>query len=45
MTFGLTHRVLTSGLAALGVLALVLSGTLPRISILLISIGLLAALL
>ena len=44
MKFGLTHRVLTSGLAALGVLAIVFSGALPRISVILLSIGLLGAL-
>lgn len=45
MKFGLTHRVLTSALAALGVLAIVLSGALPRISTALLMIGLTGALL
>jgi LPXTG-motif cell wall-anchored protein len=45
MRFGLTHRVLTSALAALGVLAIVLSGALPKISVALLLIGLGLALL
>jgi len=43
--FGLTHRILTSALAALGVLAIVLSGALPRISTILLILGLVGALL
>jgi protein-glutamine gamma-glutamyltransferase len=43
--FGLTHRVLTSALAALGVLAIVLSGALPRASTILLLFGLAFALL
>jgi len=43
--FGLTHRVLTSSLAALGVLAIVLSGALPRASTILLVVGLCLALL
>jgi protein-glutamine gamma-glutamyltransferase len=38
--FGLTHRILTSALAALGVLAIVFSGALPRISVILLLVGL-----
>jgi hypothetical protein len=45
MKFGLTHRVLTSALAALGVCAIILSGTLPRTSVALLVVGLIAALL
>jgi transglutaminase-like putative cysteine protease len=45
MKFGLTHRVLTSALAALGVLAIVMSGALPRVSTLLLLFGLVGALL
>ncbi len=45
MKFGLTHRVLTSALAALGVLAIVLSGALPRASTILLVVGLVLALL
>lgn len=45
MKFGLTHRVLTSALAALGVLAIVLSGALPRISTILLLVGLAGAML
>ena len=45
MKFGLTHRMLTSALAALGVLAIVMSGALPRTSTVLLLIGLVAALL
>lgn len=44
MKFGLTHRVLTSALAALGVLAIVLSGALPRASTILLLLGLAFAL-
>lgn len=44
MKFGLTHRILTSSLAALGVLAIVLSGALPRVSTALLLIGLVGAL-
>jgi transglutaminase-like putative cysteine protease len=43
MKFGLTHRILTSALAALGVLAIVLSGALPRISTILLLVGLAGA--
>jgi transglutaminase-like putative cysteine protease len=43
--FGLTHRILTSTLAALGVLAIVLSGALPKISVVLLLLGLVGALL
>lgn len=43
MKFGLTHRILTSALAALGVLAIVFSGALPRTSTLLLVVGLVAA--
>lgn len=43
MKFGLTHRILTSALAALGVLAIVLSGALPRISTILLLVGLVGA--
>lgn len=45
MKFGLTHRILTSALAALGVLAIVLSGALPRVSTVLLLLGLGFALL
>jgi protein-glutamine gamma-glutamyltransferase len=45
MKFGLTHRILTSALAALGVLAIVLSGALPRASTVLLLLGLAFALL
>lgn len=45
MKFGLTHRILTSALAALGVLAIVLSGALPRASTFLLLAGLVFALL
>lgn len=45
MKFGLTHRILTSALAALGVLAIVLSGALPRVSTVLLLAGLIFALL
>ncbi|MBI2391804.1 MAG: DUF3488 domain-containing protein [Deltaproteobacteria bacterium] len=45
MKFGLTHRVLTSALAALGVLAIVLSGALPRVSTVLLLVGLAGAML
>ncbi len=45
MKFGLTHRILTSALAALGVLAIVLSGALPRVSTVLLVVGLCLALL
>lgn len=44
MKFGLTHRVLTSALAALGVLSIVLSGALPKISVVLLLVGLVLAL-
>ncbi len=44
MKFGLTHRVLTSALAALGVLAIVFSGGVPTISRILLLIGLVGAL-
>jgi transglutaminase-like putative cysteine protease len=43
--FGLTHRILTSTLAALGVLAIVLSGALPKLSVVLLLLGLVGALL
>lgn len=43
MKFGLTHRILTSALAALGVLAIVLSGALPRASTIVLLVGLAAA--
>jgi transglutaminase-like putative cysteine protease len=43
--FGLTHRILTSTLAALGVLAIVLSGALPKVSVVLLLLGLVGALL
>jgi transglutaminase-like putative cysteine protease len=42
--FGLTHRILTSALAALGVLAIILSGALPRASTILLLVGLCLAL-
>lgn len=45
MKFGLTHRVLTSALATLGVLAIVLSGALPKLTVALLVVGLVAALL
>ena len=44
MKFGLTHRILTSALAALGILAIVFSGALPRVSMFLLVIGLVLAL-
>jgi transglutaminase-like putative cysteine protease len=43
--FGLTHRILTSALAALGVIALVSSGALSRSSTALMLVGLVVALL
>ncbi len=43
MKFGLTHRILTSALAALGVLAIVLSGALPRASTIVLLVGLAGA--
>ncbi len=45
MKFGLTHRILTSTLAALGVLPIVLSGALPKLSVVLLLLGLVGALL
>ena len=45
MKFGLTHRALTSALATLGVLAIVLSGALPKASVALLLLGLAGALL
>ncbi|MBK7396825.1 MAG: DUF3488 domain-containing protein [Myxococcales bacterium] len=44
MKFGLTHRILTSALATLGVLAIVLSGALPKVTVALLVIGLVFAL-
>jgi transglutaminase-like putative cysteine protease len=43
MKFGLTHRILTSALATLGVLAIVLSGALPKASTVVLLVGLAAA--
>jgi transglutaminase-like putative cysteine protease len=43
MKFGLTHRILTSALAALGVLAIVFSGALHRMSMVLLLVGLVGA--
>ena len=43
MKFGLTHRILTSALAALGILAIVFSGALPKTSMFLLVIGLVLA--
>jgi len=42
--FGLTHRILTSALATLGVLAIVLSGALPKVTVALLVLGLVFAL-
>ncbi len=45
MKFGLTHRILTSALATLGVLSIVLSGALQKVPAALLVVGLIASLL